>query len=437
MLKAQTFLLAIVPLLVACGSGSDKPKNGDDSKNGGAYGGSGQPGRGGGQGNGKGNGKGDDRPTFTMPVRAVLPTRALVEATVESQATLESDRFAEVVAEIEGRVVKRYRDVGDEVGREEDGEDALLLARLDDRDLQIAFREAEATILEKKGRIRELKLAQEQSQREIEQAIVSREEAQAALNRTTSGIVDGTISKEEHEKATFAFDLAKTKVAVAEAALLQADVALELGTVAVTQAELVHDRAKLNLARTSILSPIRGVVTRCDVQEGERIKASAAIFRIEDPSQLVVYGNLPVRQTRRIKLGNLVRISSSAIDESTTGSVVRIAPTVDPSSGTVRVKIAVKSAAGYKPGLFVTLRVVVETRAKALTVPKRAVLHDDADGAYLFVVEDGAAQRVLVETGYEKDQRVEIVKGVDAASKVVVEGQDTLTDQAKVELLAD
>ena len=391
-------------------------------------------------GDGKGGDGGPDadeeKPEFALPVRAIAPVRAEVEAIVESQATLESDVFAEVVAEIEGRVVQRLRDVGDRVGSGLGGEDTLLLAQLDDRELKVAFREAEIAIEEKNVRIRELTLAREQAQREHEQAQVAEAEAEAARKRTSTGIVDGTISKEEHEKATFALDLARTKVAVAAAAVQQADVALELGNVAVRQAELARDRAKLNLDRTALRSPIEGIVTRCDVQPGERVKPSEAVYRIEDPRQLVVYGNLPVRQSSRVRVGNLVRISSSAMEAATTGRVVRIAPTVDPASGTIRVKIAVKSAAGYKPGLFVTIRVVVEVRAKALTVPKRAVLHDDAEGSYLFLVENDVAKRVLVDTGYEKSGRVEILKGVAADALVVVEGQDTLTDGARVERLA-
>ena len=79
----------------------------------------------------------------------------------------------------------------------------------------------------------------------------------------------------------------------------------------------------------------------------------------------------------------------------------------------------------------------METRTDALTVPKRAVLHDDKEGAYMFVVKDDVAARVLVETGFEKSGRVEIVKGIDDSTLVVVEGQDTLTDGAKVERLSE
>ena len=91
------------------------------------------------------------------------------------------------------------------------------------------------------------------------------------------------------------------------------------------------------------------------------------------------------------------------------------------------------AAPGYRPGLFVTVRIVVDRRPDALVVPKRAVLHHDEDGAYLFTVEEGRARRRLVETGFTKSDVVEIVSGLADDAPVVVEGQDTLTDGALVE----
>jgi multidrug efflux pump subunit AcrA (membrane-fusion protein) len=89
--------------------------------------------------------------------------------------------------------------------------------------------------------------------------------------------------------------------------------------------------------------------------------------------------------------------------------------------------------AAFRPGLFVTMRIVVGTRGDALTVPRRAILHDDEEGAYLFVVREGRAVRVLVRTGFE-GQGVLEVEGIGEEDPVVIEGQDTVSDGAKVEI---
>ena len=61
------------------------------------------------------------------------------------------------------------------------------------------------------------------------------------------------------------------------------------------------------------------------------------------------------------------------------------------------------------------------------------MLHHDQDGTYLFTVKDGKASRILVKTGFEREDVIEIIEGIDENSQVVVEGQDTLTDSAKVD----
>ena len=372
------------------------------------------------------------RDDYALPVRVVAPVRGPVEDTVETQATLESERLATVYAEADGRVTERLRDLGDRVGEDTDGGTGLVLARLDDRDLALALKDAEAKLLEKEGRVDELELEQTRAARELEQAKVALEEAAAAHERTKVGLADGTISLEENEKAAFASKLAASKVETAEATLDKARLGRELARAAVEQAVVARDRAKLALERATVVAPFPGIVTWCGVREGEMVKAGAALYTVEDPQSLLVYADLPVRQAVRTAAGDTVRAGSAALGLATTGTVVLVSPVVSKESGTVRVKIAVDPAPGFKPGLFVAVRIVTETRPDALTVPARAVLHDDVEGAYLFTVDDGKATRRAVRTGFLGAGTVEIAEGLPEGSRVVVEGQDTLTDGARV-----
>jgi len=362
----------------------------------------------------------------------VRASRSDVEDYVETQANLESDVYVTVLAEAEGRILKRHTDVGDRVG--ERGEPPFLLATLDDRDHVFALKDAEINVEEVVGRGKELALDSQRSKRLLEQAHVAQAEAQAVLNRTSNGINDGTISLEEHETATFGLNRARSAVLVAQAAKDKAELAVTLSEIAERKAAVARDRAKLALEHTLVRSPLRGVVTACTVREGQMVKVGQELYRIEDTSKLVVYGEIPVRQAMRIRKANVVRLNSSATPEGTHGKVVLVEPTVDSAAGTVRVKISVTASPGFKPGLFVALRIIVAERKNALVLPKRCVLHHDEDGTYLFVINDGKATRVLVETGFQRGDLVEILKGIDENSQVVVEGQDTLTDAAKVEI---
>ena len=377
-----------------------------------------------------------DREEFTLPVRVVAPRRGEVEDYVETQANLESDIAVTILAEADGKVRRRFCEVGDSVGEGANGErpGSFLLAELDDRDSRLALRDAEIDLEERRGREQEAALELQRNEQLLEQAMVAEREAEAIFRRTSTGITDGTISREEHETATFSLSRTKTAVLIAKSAVEKAKISGKLGAIAVRKAEVVRDRAKVALEKTVINSPIKGIVTLCNVHRGEWVSKGMELYRIEDLDTLVVYGDIPVRQAARIRGANPVLITSTAATGATRGKVVLVAPTVDRETGTVRVKMRVEPAPGFPPGLFVSLRIVVERRTGALVVPKRAVLHHDEDGAYLFVIEERKAKRVVVKTGFEKGDDVEISEGIDDRAQVVVEGQDTLTDGAEVEI---
>ena len=403
--------LLLLPLLVACGPSEGGGRDWSDARK--------------------------DRKEFAVPVRTEPPARGAVEDYVETQATLESDLRADIYAEVDGELVERLKDVGDSVGGEGDGGDPYLLARIDDRDLGLALKEAEIRLRQSQGQLRELRLAREGAERALEQAKVSEREAESIFARTESGKSDGTISLEEHESATFARNLAKSKVLSADSALAKAEVAVELGAVTILEAEVERDRAALAAARALIRAPLRGAVTLCSVRPGERVRKGDLLYRVEDTASLIVYGDIPVRQAVRVQVGNAVRIESTATPGPTVGEVVMVAPTVDEQSGTVSVKVRVEPQPGFKPGLFVTMLIVSERRENALIVPKRCVLHHDEDGAYLFVVKGQVAERRLVRTGFQREEVIEILEGLAEGEEVVVEGQDTLADGAKVKREGD
>jgi len=371
---------------------------------------------------------------FLVPVQVQKPGRDTVEDWVETQANLESDRRAMILAEVDGRIVTKLRDLGDRIDEAENGDDAFLLATIDDRDLRLALREAGIKILEVKGRLRELRVDQSRSERSLEQTNLEAEEAGSILRRTSSGIADGTITAEEHETAQFAEKVAHAKVRASEAELEKTKLEIELGAVLVQDAEVKEERARVALEKSQLRAPFEGVISHCEVHVGERVRVGDHLYTVEDPTRLVLYGEVPVREANRIQRGNAVHLGSSALPTVTTGRVELVAPTVDSASGTIRVKISVSPQEGFRPGLFVSLRIVVETRENALVVPKRAVLHDDETGPYLFVVRENKAYRVRIRTGFERADVIEVVEGVDPEDSIVVEGQDTVSDKADVEI---
>jgi HlyD family secretion protein len=376
-----------------------------------------------------------EEPVF--PVRIAPPSRAHVESYVGTNQSLEADHRVVVRAEVEGTIVERIKDEGDAVGRDTNGDDPLLLARLDDRELHFELRQAQVTLKEKRGKVRELELGVEEAQEELELARVTVEETRANFDRADRGRRDGTTSQAEYDRARFAHRLAEKKLDTSKAALSRVQVALELGRVAVEQAQVAVEKTAFDKDKTMLRSTMPGVVTYCGIRIGQRVSKGDRIYEVVDPQSLVAFARVPVRDAARVAAGNPVVVESRTTGARSQGRVLRVAPTVDPDAGTVTLKIAVDPTPGLSPGLYVALKIVVAKRSDALVVPKRAVLHDEHRGSYVFATKDGRARRRPVTLGFERQELIEIVEGVGETDHVVVEGQNTLTDGAKIEILAE
>ena len=73
------------------------------------------------------------------------------------------------------------------------------------------------------------------------------------------------------------------------------------------------------------------------------------------------------------------------------GTILRIAPVVDSSSGTFRVTTQFHDKSGLlKPGMFARIDIVYDHREDALTIPRSALIEEDGETA-VFVVEKSTA----------------------------------------------
>ena len=113
-----------------------------------------------------------------------------------------------------------------------------------------------------------------------------------------------------------------------------------------------------------------------------------------------------------------------------------LSPIVDPNSGTFKVTVGLRDRWEYlRPGMFVNVRIVVDTHLSAVLIPKEAVVYDGSE-RYVFVVVDSTAQRIQLDVGYENGLFVESRSEINADTPVIVVGQNGLKDQARVKVIS-
>lgn len=203
--------------------------------------------------------------------------------------------------------------------------------------------------------------------------------------------------------------------------------------------------ASRSFGQTRLTAPFSGVVARRDIKVGEIAQGRA--FQIVDLGELEVKVDLPERDVSRVAQGQPVKlVSAYDVEVQGLGEVSRVAPVIDPTTGTFRVSVRVAQDQTLRPGQFVNTHIEVDRQLNVLVVPRNALLWEDGRPLVFVMGEPevidtdqpppppGAmmAKRTPVEVGLMDDVGVEIRNGLAEGDQVIVVGQATLKDGAYV-----
>ncbi len=221
-------------------------------------------------------------------------------------------------------------------------------------------------------------------------------------------------------------------------------------TVAQLQASMQADQAtieqaRLNLGYTDVVAPISGRTGARLVDAGNYVLASAAtpLVSITQIKPIDVSFTLPANELdaiRRNRESHTLEVDAYAADGTTLlgkGALTFIDNHIDDSSGTIALKGRFANAnEALWPGAFVDVRLVIATRANAITVPVQSVMAGP-EGDYVYVIRpDDTVRRRAVQVASRQDGLAVIASGLHAGERVVVEGQYRLANNIKVRIEA-
>jgi len=180
---------------------------------------------------------------------------------------------------------------------------------------------------------------------------------------------------------------------------------------------------KTRLDYATIRAPFNGTIAERLVESGDVAPKHTHILTLVDPSKLITDVAVSELELPYIKVGGVARVSIDALGKQVfKGSVIRIYPTVDPTTRLGRIEVALDPVPeGARAGQF--CRLSLETSAqKRLMVPFSALRRDQA-GEHIYVVgDDYKVQKRTVISGLRMTDKVEIRSGVQAGDRVVERG---------------
>jgi multidrug efflux system membrane fusion protein len=202
------------------------------------------------------------------------------------------------------------------------------------------------------------------------------------------------------------------------------------------------DTQKLNLAYCHIVSPITGRVGLRQVDAGNYVQTSdtngIVVVTQEQPISVlfaITEDNLP-QVLKQYHAGGTLAVTAydrANVEKLATGELATLDNEIDTTTGTVKLRgLFANADESLFPNQFVNIRLLVDTLHDVVTVPTAAIQRG-APGAYVYAVAANSTVAVKpVKIGVTDGDKVQIIAGISAGDKVVVDGADRLRDGVTV-----
>jgi HlyD family secretion protein len=405
------------------------------------------------------------KPQVTQVAVEKTATRNITE-TVSASGKIKPHLEVKISPEVSGEVVELPIKEGDVVKK------GQLLCKIRPDILQSELDRAEAANNTQKASIGNAKqmLAQSQATFENQESIFKRDKALYE---------NKVITTAEFEAAKASYDGAKAGLEAAKQNVIGS-------TYGLAQSQASVKEAADNLIKTTIYSPVDGVVSKLSIEKGERVLgtqqfAGTEIMTISDLNQLDVNVDVNENDINRIEIGDTSKIEVDAfLGKDFSGVVTEIGSSANVvgtnadqvTNFTVKVRISpasyqnllIKSAANpnpFRPGLTATVDISTN-HARSLSVPIQSVTtreekkktdktanqdqtQDDNSKVkiaapikeYVFVYKAGKVKQVQVTTGIQDDNYIQVLSGLKGDEEVVSAPFATIAKDLKDGMLVE
>ncbi len=235
--------------------------------------------------------------------------------------------------------------------------------------------------------------------------------AQAELDRASTLVDRGFISKADLDRKAATRDAANARVKVAQAQLAEANA---------------------RTGRLNIRAPAAGLVLTRNVEPGQVVSAgSGTLFRLARGGELELRAALSDSDMTAVAEGMSAQVTPVGSDKQFAGRIWQVSPVIDPQTRQGIARIALGYDAALRPGGFAAAVISSGTSSVPL-LPQSAVQSDDK-GNYVYVV--GSKNEVVrrtIKVGQVSDAGVAIAEGLTGNERVVISAGAFLNPGQKV-----
>jgi multidrug efflux pump subunit AcrA (membrane-fusion protein) len=214
-------------------------------------------------------------------------------------------------------------------------------------------------------------------------------------------------------------------------------------------ADVDPSKPGMNYVPSLVKAPITGTIVSLPAQLGMTVSQTVSLARIAGGTAgrggdaLEIRLHVAERFISKMALNLPCEISLDAWPgEIFRGTIREIAPTVDPASRTMEIRVNVDNPGSkLKAGMFAKVRVITEEKQGIVKIPASAMIQRFGEN-YVFSVEtdpadpaNRIARKKLITPGILIDGILEVQEGLGPDEEIVVRGQTLLEDGARINII--
>lgn len=379
----------------------------------------------------------------------------VIREIVSASGKIFPEKEVKISSDVSGEVVELYVEEGDSVKA------GQVLARIDPEAYASAVESASAGVNASRSELARSRTAIDNAQAQVEQTQAQVDNARRIHERNKKLRSDGVISAQDLETSETNLAQLEANLRSAEASLRSAQQGAKSAEFNVASSQASLKEINTSLRRTTIVSPTNGIVSKLNVEKGERVvgtiqMAGTEMMRIANFNSMEVQVEVSENDILRVSVGDTADIEVDAyLDKKFKGIVTEMGSSAANTSGTlaevqltsdqvtnfiVKIRIFPTSYAHlatnsmpFRPGMSASVDINTHTERNVPSIPIQAVTtrekNEDEDKKetmadvdleeVVFVMEADTARKVNVVTGIQDNEYIQIVEGLTEGQEVI------------------
>lgn len=189
--------------------------------------------------------------------------------------------------------------------------------------------------------------------------------------------------------------------------------------------------------QSPVKAAITGTIISVPVNVGDMISPQTPLATIGDLRDLQIETFIPERFVASLRAGQPAEVLFEAFPgEKFSARVTEIDPVLDQASRALGITLALNRwDRRIRAGMFASIELTTESRTSVLAVPRDSIIRYYGEAVVYVVDPEGTAHRRSVTLGLEGEKDYEILTGLEEGERIVIEGQNFLSDQDHVRVI--